>query len=502
MLDTKPVPFTEWKAPTYTEPSISSQSSFYTHGTQQTSILSSSNSSRAGEEAADEGAASRTVIRHTEFTNLPQKIYKIDLDGGRANPNLPLPKTKGVFRRAGAPYSLRTDLRIETLPQSRFSPISPNASDIDSLAGVASSLRARAKKVLFSTKSAKRPGLKRRLATNRSEVLHILPTPIHPPRKLESANLQLPGDNSMGQDLLKASDDSQSVHLPAERTLITPKAPYIPRMDHPLLPKKQQALNESSSPGVAPRDKEQYGRNPWKEPTRNPYVYRVPRKRLSKPRMATNSTTTAKTKTEILDTTYKIEMPAPPTPKQPRTSQLFDYNCHNDLISPTVSAFKRSSSFMFPTHNGRTVSHRYSLSIPSPDSYGTCPSSPLSPSEVQHFRRYSVPSTMPTRQNSSDTASTTFGGSAIDSGLGSMEDMSQESKLERTSLAPESNTNEMESVTSLALDSDREKLQWRSEKFGGNDEERGRQTSSERRREDLKKMIVVMGNPNAVGVPF
>lgn len=479
-LPKKPVPFTEWRAPTYQEPNTSSTAPVYTPTSQISSNLSTPGSSnispRIAEGAYEHATDYFGVLHPSKSTALEGSTY--DFAPTYAKSPSHLTTTKDLRREASLPHLISTDVRVEKPPRSRFSPCSPSASDVEKLAGVASSLRTRAKKAFLHSKPIGRPSLKDRSGSNHSEASHKSSMPAPPPDK-----------GGLGTAKSTASDD-------------TDQAPSEVYSGHNQLSQSKQQLptKDLHDSAMLLAKYQKYGRQAFNQPKTTPYVHRLPRKRLSKPQVSIPSSTVSTRKAP--DTTYKIEMPVPPTPKRPRSTLLFDHTYHLELVSPpTVPSLTRSSSIVLPTRTNtiKTTHHRLSHSATgSSNSHGDrcskcLPSSSSSNSTAKPPRtgRYSLPLATHTWLDSQDSILSRFLGHEL------------ARKIPTPQLARKDHPLPGGALT--VLDSRRKGGQSRKEQ----EKERMRygsashaQATSERRREELKKSIVVIGDPNAVGVPF
>ena len=478
----KAIPFTEWKAPVYQEPCISPNSSPRTPLSQRSASFDSPKSSAfIGKTAEGRAASYFAVIDPAKSTSLGEG-YSSSLSTLTKSPSLPLSKMKSTAKQPIELYPLQTSSLPENPPQSHFSPSSPNASDIDSSTGITSSLRTRAKKVLLQSRIPKRPGLKHRMDSSQSDLSCTSPVTTPPPSIHTSAPLR----NSMQQGLSDMYETLQNMYPQSRQASAKP---ILSRANQSSPFKRNLVTTEARSPATSLLELPKYGRKAGEEAKKQPYVYRVPRKRLSKPQMPTVLMTT---NTKSPDMTYKIEMPAPPTPNRPKSGLLFDHTYYIDMASPTVFFFFMIWRTMRSTST-TTRSHHLSRSFSgSASSYRH--SNRHFTAEKQRMHRHSLPTATHTRQNTDDTTPSKVASQVTDS--------STTSKKEVTSLGMKFATSipmlglarrETESVSFPNVERERNKVRTGSSI---------RPTSAEMRRQHLKNTIVVMGNPSAVGVPF
>ena len=118
------------------------------------------------------------------------------------------------------------------------------------------------------------------------------------------------------------------------------------------------------------------------------------------------------------------------------------------------------------------------------------------------MERYSLPLATRTRSKTDETTLSKVTRQAASSSAESKKGKSLGQKLASTLPALGLARREVEPVASSAQDLERERDQGRRDRVVERNGEKGRKTSSERRREELKKRIVVIGDPSAVGVPF
>ena len=485
----KSTPFTEWKAPVYQEPSISSDSSPRTPLSQRAVSFDSARPlSLIGKTVEERAANYFPVIHPTKPVDLGVD-RRSSLSAQTGSRSFPSPKIRLAAKQPVALYPLRTSSLPDTLPQSHFSPSSPNASDIDSPIGVASSLRTRAKKVLLQSRTPRRPGLKQWMSSSQSDLSCVSPMTTPPPSICNST----PRRNSMQQGLSDLYTTLQSMYAPSRQAFTKST---LSRGDQSSPFKRKTRTREMQSPALSFTKHSKYDRRAGEEPKKHAYVYRVPRKRLSKPQIAAASTTTI---SKCPDTTYKIEMPAPPTPKRPKSS-LFDQNYHIEMPTPNVLTLLPAPSTVIIARTNTTKSHHFSSSFNGSLSnrrHSDC----FSRAEKQRVQRYSLPVATHTRQNTDDTTlskvpSQTNGSSTTSRKDGKSLGQKLVTSLSMLGLARK----ETDPVS--GPDAERGRLTEKKDRITERNASSIRSISVERRRQDLKKMIVVMGDPSTVGVPF
>ena len=478
--DIKPIPFTEWKPPTYKEPSLSSKSSPRSPLSQRSASFDSPRPSLSTFKSAEGRAASYFALIDSADDE-SRRLYSLQNE----SPSPPFASIKGVTKDRTIPYPIRTHSLPDTQPQSHFSPCSPTSSDIDSSSGIASALRSRAKKVLLQSRTPKRPGMKW-MNSSQSDISSISATTA-PASSMPSSQER----DSMQQSL---SDVYETLEKMSTRSKVGMGRPALLRADHSYPLMRKLPIRDLRAQVTVFAENEKHGRTIQEMSKTQPYVYRAPRQRLSRPPLlAAPMTAIAKGP----DMTYKIEMPVPETPKRPDSVLLFDDSYHVELSSPNASNTSRHPSTTLPTRtrsrhlsrsfSGSTSHHRLS--------YGT------SSVEKTRLHRHSLPTSSHSRQNSDESTGVHYEPHDIKpntTGIGTEKPVDQRWAAIRPPRGPATR----EIGVAPGPEMDRGRHQERRYGRRGRTGSDGTSLSAERRREELKKRIKIMGDPCAVGIPF
>ena len=280
----KPIPFTEWKAPAYQEPQTPSKISPRSALSQRSSSFDSPRSHEPKKTADGRAASYFAVIHHTKATTFERGPYNL-LFSKTPSPPLPLAFTKKLSKPT-LPYPLRTSSLPERPPHtsSHFSLSSPNASDDNSITGVAKTLRHRAKKTFLQSKTPKRPTLKQRMDSDPSNVSPMTTRPI----SMHRPHTRPKSRNSMQRGLLDMYNTLQNISSLARRTSVKPKEPR--RRADSIASATKMLTKELRSPAIALTEYQKHGAKAWDDSKKTTYLKRMPRQRLSKPQFALLST--------------------------------------------------------------------------------------------------------------------------------------------------------------------------------------------------------------------
>ena len=483
--EVKAIPFTEWKPPPYKEPSVSSNSSPKIPPSQRSTSPESPSSSPSIWRTAEERAKSYFALIDPTLSSSLKKSRRIS-SPQTEYPSLPFANYQGVTQQRNVPYPIRTNSLPESPPKSHFSPTSPSASEIEGLSGVAFSLRSRAKKALMLSKGTKRPGLKPWMNFSQNDVSCVSSATLPTLSTLPSYQER----DSMQQSLSEVYDTLEKLSTRSRGGLTRPA---LLRADHTHPSLKSPDMKDLQSEVMAFKENQKLNRKSPEVSKSQAFVYRIPRKRLSKPQVPAVPTTAS---TKSPDTTYKIEMPTPQTPQRPDSSLFF---AHVETTSPKTLDASCYSNATSPNKTSTTRPHHLSRSSSGSASHHRLSHHP-SQTEKHRMKRHSVPTSAHSRSNTDDSTPLQMKNLAMDSNPLAKSTFKPAGQKWKGSL-PMLGLATKEADAAFVLEHERgrtERRDIRRERTGSG----GTSLSAERRREALKKRIRVMGDPSAVGIPF